>query len=380
MEKKKINENMVDDFYNVKQSVVDSIKTALKDGKELDEAISETLDTIIYTDDQWAIIQHYLTPDQTLDEGHTLIGIAEELFYNELYNEWQDYEDDEPTNSTNVLNEGAGAGYDISGDLSDIKINKINKINKFTSTNFIGTELEFATIDVDADATFDGDASSYYYGKEIHDAPVKITALYVNPNLLRYLGLEEFEYDKVTAQDLQDQISGSLEFVKSDVIGGGWSHVTFDGNVESHSVDDKYKTFIDGVKFYFVNKDTIEYIDKAVSGELEENNEDDEDVSWDEKANAYKGELPWDSSKHFDDDIDENLSNQLDESVSKDAQEVVNPVMADALRDQEEAEKVKEKATEITKDGKPTIKNESLATFDPFSALGKLEENIKRGI
>ena len=143
--------------------------------------------------------------------------------------------------------------------------------------------------------------------------------------------------------------------------------------------NDKYKTFIDGVKFYFVNKDTIEYIDKAVSGELEENNEDDEDVSWDEKANAYKGELPWDSSKHFD-DIDENLSNQLDESVSKDAQEVVNPVMADALRDQEEAEKVKEKATEITKDGKPTIKNESLATFDPFSALGKLEENIKRGI
>lgn len=201
MEKKKINENMVDDFYNVKQSVVDSIKTALKDGKELDDAISEALDTLIYTDDQWAIIQHYLTPDQTLDEGHTLIGIAEELFYNELYNEWQDYEDDE-------------------------------------------------------------------------------------------------------------------------------------------------------------------------------------DVSWDEKTNAYKGELPWDSSKHFDDDddIDESLSNQLDESVSKDAQEVVNPVMADALRDQEKAEEVKEKATEITKDGKPTIKNESLATFDPFSALGKLEENIKRGI
>ena len=78
MEKKKINENMVDDFYNVKQSVVDSIKTALKDGKELDEAISEALDTLIYTDDQWAIIQHYLTPDQTLDEGHTLIGIAED--------------------------------------------------------------------------------------------------------------------------------------------------------------------------------------------------------------------------------------------------------------------------------------------------------------
>ena len=169
MEKKKINENMVDDFYNVKQSVVDSIKTALKDGKELDEAISETLDTLIYTDDQWAIIQHYLTPDQTLDEGHTLIGIAEELFYNELYSEWQDFEDDDE-------------------------------------------------------------------------------------------------------------------------------------------------------------------------------------------------------------------STQLDESVSKDAQEVVNPVMADALRDQEEAEKVKEKATEITKDGKPTIKNESLVTFDPFSALDKLEENIKRGI
>ena len=176
---------------------------------------------------------------------------------NEYEDEYEDEELNKSTDSANVLNEGAGAGYNVNGDLSDIKINKINKIDKFTSTNFLGTELEFATIDVDADAIFDGTASSYYYGDEIH-APVKLTTLYVNSNLLHYLGLEEFEYNKITVQDLQGQINNTINSIKSDVIGGGWIHTTFDGNVESHSIDDDYKSFIDGLKFYFTNKDTID--------------------------------------------------------------------------------------------------------------------------
>ena len=74
------------------------------------------------------------------------------------------------------------------------------------------------------------------------------------------------------------------------------------------------------------------------------------------------------------DNDEENLS----ESVSKDAQEVVNPVMADAIRDQEEAEKVKAQATKITKDGKPNIKNESLDVYNALDALNVFNENLKK--
>ena len=274
---------------------------------------------------------------------------------NEDEYEDEDEELDESTDNTNVLNEGAGAGYNVNGDLSDIKINKINKIDKFTSINFLDTELEFATIDVDADAIFDGTASSYYYGDEIHNAPIKLTTLYVNPNLLHNLGLEEFEYDKITIEDLQGQINSTINGVKSDVIGGGWTHTTFDGNVESHSIDDDYKSFIDGLKFYFTDKDTVEYIDKAVSGELEENDEYSDDNTYDRRAvekeyGLEDGELDGWSIRDAEKKIgceEGELDRFLFESVSKDAQEVVNPTYAKALKDFEETDKKKEDALKV---------------------------------
>lgn len=61
----------------------------------------------------------------------------------------------------------------------------------------------------------------------------------------------------------------------------------------------------------------------------------------------------------FSDEIESLAS--VNESIEDKAKEVVNPVMADAIRDQEKAKEVKDKVTQITKDGKSKLRlDESL--------------------
>ena len=198
---------------------------------------------------------------------------------------------------TESLNEGAGAGYRIKGSLSDIKINSINDVETFEGESAFGTKLTFARIDLDADATFTGTAESYYYGGSIEGAKVKITSIEVNPNLIYDLHLEEFEYDKVTLEDLQDRLGyGSEIRFESDVIGGGWTHSTFDGNVIASRIDDDYKPYIDGVAFNFIDKHIIEYIDRAVQ-------EDDDEIDYDYADDMEDG--------YWEDKFNESLDSEL---------------------------------------------------------------------
>lgn len=177
----------------------------------------------------------------------------------------------EKINESKQLNEGAGAGYTIEGELSDIRINKINDVTIEDGETAFGTPAKFAKIDLDADAIFDGVAESYYDGVPIEDAEVKITSISVNPNLLYDLGLPEFKYGDIELVDLQDRLGyGTTVKFKSDVIGGGWLHVPFNNKVESNRVDDGYRAFIDGIRFEFVDPTVVDYIDKGVQGELDE--------------------------------------------------------------------------------------------------------------
>lgn len=86
------------------------------------------------------------------------------------------------------------------------------------------------------------------------------------------------------------------------------------------------------------------------------------------------------SNSWFDtyEDDEDDFDDDLIESVSKDTQEVVDPVMADALRDQEKAKELKDKVAKITKDGVLDLKTTNEA-FNPFNALNKLEESVRRG-
>ena len=172
------------------------------------------------------------------------------------------------------LNEGAGAGYTVQGELYEIKINHIEDIDIRQGKSAFGTDLEFATVKVDADAKFDGTVESYYYGAELESAQVKITELDINPNIFYYLELEEFNYGEITAEDLQSQFGSTLKF-ESDVIGGGWAHTPFDGNVTASRVVDDYSPFVDGVSFHFVNQADIDYAEQGLQGELDDDYSED---------------------------------------------------------------------------------------------------------
>ena len=183
-----------------------------------------------------------------------------------------------PFNPTKLLKEGAGAGYHIEGKLSDIKLNSIKSVETFEGKSAFGTDATFAKLIVDADAIVNGSANSYYYGGAINNAKVKITSFEVNPNLLYHIGLDEFEYSSIREEDFQDRIGyGSEIAFKSKTIGGGWSHIDFDGTVEA-SIDDDYHSYLDGVEFYFVNKGDIEYINHVVQYGEEDLEEDANEV------------------------------------------------------------------------------------------------------
>lgn len=183
---------------------------------------------------------------------------------------WGEESETKGLKESKQLNEGAGAGYTIEGELHDIVVNKINNIEIHDDKTAFGTPAKFARIDLDADALFDGSANSYYYGDTLDDAKVKIISLDVNPNLIYDLGLPEFEYDKIELQDLNDRMGfGSTLKFKSDVIGGGWSHLPFDGKVKSTRVDNDYMSYVDGIEFEFIEPSDVEFIDKAVQGETE---------------------------------------------------------------------------------------------------------------
>lgn len=166
---------------------------------------------------------------------------------------------------TEALNEGAGAGYTVKGELYDIKVNHIENMDIYKAKSAFDVELDFAKVKVDADARFSGTVAGYYDGVELEDAIVKVTELEINPNILRNLGLEEFNYGEITADDLNSQFGSVIKF-ESDVIGGGWAHVTFDGNVKASKVDDDYTPFVDGIAFHFVNQEDIDYADRGLQG------------------------------------------------------------------------------------------------------------------
>lgn len=215
------------------------------------------------------------------------------------------------------LNEGAGAGYTVQGELYEIKINHIEDIEVHQDKSAFGTDLEFAKVKVDADARFDGTVESYYYGAELEGAQVKITEFDINPNILHYLGLEEFNYGEITAEDLESQF-GSIKF-KSDVIGGGWVHTPFNGNVTASRVDDDYSPFVDGVKFHFVNQEDIDYAEQGLQGELDDDySEDDSDLEEStslKEMSRYGMQTQFDKRKSFYNKADVDVDDETGEKT-----------------------------------------------------------------
>lgn len=237
------------------------------------------------------------------------------------------------------LNEGPGAGYTVSGTLTNVKVNNIKNIKQDGSE---GNEFYY-TAELDASASFDKiSANSYAYGGEVPDAPV---------NIFRARVL--WENTPPTATDIEEIISGAKI---EALIGGGWSHVTFDGliDVDYKGIENAYD--LDSIVFEIVEPEIVTYLDKAVSGETTKlyysamkNHSSMEEFETEEAAIEYAQQNGCDSVKEIfitdcwngdqdaefgetlwvaDDDVDESLTE--DKHLGSDAKKALSRIVATA--------------------------------------------------
>ena len=159
------------------------------------------------------------------------------------------------------LTEGAGAGYTISGEVSRNKT--FNKIE--ITPNGIDGDNALFTVKCDIDATLeDVSAHSYYYGTpKTFNAPIKITEVKLS------VYAEDLGGGTLSVEEAKEIIN-TISTIET-TIGGGWSHSTFDGNIDVNIYRDTLESPYDEVtdlSFRFLDDYQVKYIDRAVLGDL----------------------------------------------------------------------------------------------------------------
>ena len=165
--------------------------------------------------------------------------------------------------SKSLKTEGAGAGYELSGSIDDAKVNtfKIGGIEK----NDYDERVVILSCDVDvkiADMTF----SSYEYGGKL-DFP--IDAKIVKMRMMDNDTYEGGEEPEINDYNVRDALNGT-KF--KTMLGGGWSHVTFTGEFNTDAEGNMYSSYFytDNLDIVILDKHTVDFIDKKVSGRLDE--------------------------------------------------------------------------------------------------------------
>lgn len=160
----------------------------------------------------------------------------------------------------NKLNEGAGAGYNITGTIDASTVNSFNVVE--TTEDKYGTPTYLLDCDISAtleDVTFE----SYYDGGHVDSAQIQITKLLLVDNHDPEEGKGELNNDNIR-QSLDETQVKSL-------IGGGWVHSTFDGNVEFKEENADGSVYSDfyvyGIEYHFIDEELVKFIDLAVQGE-----------------------------------------------------------------------------------------------------------------
>lgn len=193
---------------------------------------------------------------------------------------------------------GAGAGYTVeikdsevkSVDVGSISIDEL-VIDKTGPLTWL-----IAKVSCDVDVVGDIKAESYYYGCDwISEVPFKVVHAEVdlgigegyNSEILRPEAVARFEnqFDTdieqlykeiiplITPDDIDysyiaDQLKSGGFYDGSGIVGGGYIHSTFDGEVELNSIDDHngYNRII-SADVVIQNKQVVEFIDLAVRGD-----------------------------------------------------------------------------------------------------------------
>lgn len=217
------------------------------------------------------------------------------------------------------LNEGPGAGYTVSGTLTNVKIDRI--VNYRVKDR--DADITEWLVEVIGSADFvDVSANSYYYGGTIDSTNVSIIRVAL-----------EGEKEEPTVED----VKWALEKAKIEAnLGGGWSHSTFDGyiDVDYNGIDNA--PYTTGVEFKMTDTEAILYLDRAVQNEttetqfaVMENNWAEEVFSTEEEAISYAKENGYDSvqiiyvTEYFNGDEDTEFgdtvwtNDEIDESIEK---------------------------------------------------------------
>ena len=156
------------------------------------------------------------------------------------------------------LTEGPGAGYTISGNITKCRLNDAKLVGKSKSEGgwFSGYEYEY---EVDGTVEIENlEFYGYWDGDKISDCTADISYLSVF-------------VDDDTEPDLQS-LEDSVYPVKFSIVyGGGYSHSTFEGDIDCNVNDLSY----DSIPYYeptgmflqITDERIVDYIDKAVTGD-----------------------------------------------------------------------------------------------------------------
>ena len=153
---------------------------------------------------------------------------------------------------------GAGAGYTI--ETKDVKIVGDIAINSF-EVEQDGSWL-VAKVDCNVPIVASVRAESYMYGcPYIEDVPMTVTGISINY-------MQTAEYPDVTEEDIREVLGNTYNYIGQGVYGGGWTHSTFDGEVELKQFTKlDYTNDINSVDISINDQGVIEFIDLAVQGE-----------------------------------------------------------------------------------------------------------------
>lgn len=172
--------------------------------------------------------------------------------------------------SSDAVMAGPGAGYTIKWNLESI-----NNINSFNVTN-VSEPDEYGLITVEADCDVDVtveivEAYSYYYGIDspINGVSAKMTkvSFEIDPDQWPELGSLYDAGVDFAAEFLNNEIYDTIS--NGEVMyGGGWSHSTWDGTLTDYEHDGL-------IEIKVTDEETIDYVDDAVSGAFEYDDEYD---------------------------------------------------------------------------------------------------------
>ena len=192
--------------------------------------------------------------------------------------------------SRKQLNEGPGAGYTITATTSCDKINSIAFVDcsEVGSGGYVDVEcdcdIDATTTDIKAEGAYDG--TSRDFAKE--EIPSKITGATLNVNIdsiIDELGIEVGEDEDTwnkSKEEILSMLNNNIEALKESIFdafvgietdivyGGGWSHSTYDGTITDGDIDSSsdYSIFeLYSAAIQLTDKKAIEYIDKAVTGD-----------------------------------------------------------------------------------------------------------------